>query len=74
MLLILHFPQKENDDTINYQVYRGYEWHANSSVAVDETKGAVLKQNGRSINTLFSARNRGMKESNLNAWGNPAVS
>ncbi|MGP3560274.1 SpoIID/LytB domain-containing protein [Geobacillus sp. BK01] len=57
------------DDTIRYQVYGGYTWHPNSTKAVEETYGQVLKYNGRLISAVFSASNGGKTESNANAWG-----
>lgn len=68
------YASKVIDDTIRYQVYGGYVWHANSTAAVDETSGEVLKLNGRYISTVFSASNGGKTESNSNAWGSPALS
>jgi stage II sporulation protein D len=62
------------DDTINYQVYGGYVWHPNSTEAVDETKGEVLKVNSRLISAVFSASNGGKTESNANVWGSTPVS
>ena len=62
------------DDTINYQVYGGYAWNPNSTAAVDETKGEVLKVNGRLISAVFSASNGGKTESNANVWGSSPVS
>ncbi|PLS02709.1 SpoIID/LytB domain-containing protein [Neobacillus cucumis] len=62
------------DDTINYQVYGGYTWHPNSTAAVDETKGEVLKSNGRLISAVFSASNGGKTELNSNVWGTSPVS
>jgi stage II sporulation protein D len=62
------------DDTINYQVYGGYNWHPNSTAAVNETKGEVLKVNGRLISAVFSASNGGKTESNANIWGSTALS
>ncbi|MEH7075910.1 SpoIID/LytB domain-containing protein [Neobacillus drentensis] len=62
------------DDTINYQVYGGYVWDSNSNAAVDETKGEVLKVNGRLISAVFSASNGGKTESNANVWGSAPVS
>lgn len=67
------YASKVIDDTINYQVYGGYSWHANSTAAVEETSGEVLKINGRYISTVFSASNGGKTESNGNAWGNAPV-
>lgn len=61
------------DDTINYQVYAGYSWNPSSTAAVDETKGEVLKSNGRLISAVFSASNGGKTESNVNVWGTAAV-
>ncbi|MBT2658791.1 SpoIID/LytB domain-containing protein [Bacillus sp. ISL-18] len=65
----LSYLNKVMDDTINYQVYGGYAWHPNSTAAVDETKGEVLKSNGRMISAVFSASNGGKTESNANVWG-----
>ncbi len=62
------------DDTINYQVYGGYTWNPNSTAAVDETKGEVLKVNGRLISAVFSASNGGKTESNANVWGSSPLS
>jgi len=62
------------DDTINYQVYGGYNWQPNSSSAVDETKGEVLKVSGRLISAVFSASNGGKTESNANVWGSSPLS
>ncbi|MEH7086857.1 SpoIID/LytB domain-containing protein, partial [Neobacillus drentensis] len=62
------------DDTINYQVYGGYNWNPNSTAAVDETKGEVLKVNGRLISAVFSASNGGKTESNANVWGSSPLS
>ncbi|MFB5197292.1 SpoIID/LytB domain-containing protein [Neobacillus sp. KR4-4] len=62
------------DDTINYQVYGGYTWNPNSTAAVDETKGEVLKANGRLVSAVFSASNGGKTESNANVWGSSPLS
>ncbi|WP_168733974.1 SpoIID/LytB domain-containing protein [Metabacillus sediminilitoris] len=61
------------NDTISYQVYGGYIWTPNTTKAVDDTKGQVLKYNGRLIDAVYSASNGGTTESNANAWGNTAV-
>jgi SpoIID/LytB domain protein len=71
---VMSYIHKVIDDTINYQVYGGKNWHPNSSQAVDGTAGEVLKHNGRLISAVFSASNGGMTESNGNAWGNTSVS
>lgn len=60
---------KVMDDTINFQVYAGYEWHPNSTKAVNETSGQTLKYNGQYISAVFSASNGGKTESNANVWG-----
>ena len=70
----LSYLNRVMDDTINYQVYGGYAWHPNSTAAVDETKGEVLKSNGRLISAVFSASNGGKTESNANVWGTSPVS
>ncbi|MEH7549444.1 SpoIID/LytB domain-containing protein, partial [Neobacillus vireti] len=70
----LSYLNRVMDDTINYQVYGGYAWHPNSTAAVDETKGEVLKSNGRLISAVFSASNGGKTESNANVWGTLPVS
>lgn len=62
------------DDTINYQVYGGYNWQPNSTAAVEETKGEVLKVSGRLISAVFSASNGGKTESNANVWGSTPLS
>ncbi|WP_051633775.1 SpoIID/LytB domain-containing protein [Bacillus sp. UNC41MFS5] len=62
------------DDTINYQVYGGYAWNPNSTAAVDETNGEVLKVNVRLVSAVFSASNGGKTESNANVWGSSPVS
>jgi stage II sporulation protein D len=69
----LGYNGKTIDDTINYQVYGGYEWNPNSTEAVDETSGQVITYNGQSIGTgaVFSASNGGKTETNENAWGSP---
>ncbi|MBS4178100.1 SpoIID/LytB domain-containing protein [Lederbergia citrea] len=56
-------------DTQGFQVYGGYDWHPNSTKAVDETSGKVLKYNGRLIDAVYSSSNGGFTESNSNLWG-----
>ncbi|WP_066062379.1 SpoIID/LytB domain-containing protein [Neobacillus soli] len=67
------YQSKIINDTINYQVYGGYSWQPNSTAAVDETKGEVLKANGGLISAVFSASNGGKTESNANIWGTTPV-
>ncbi|WP_078409936.1 SpoIID/LytB domain-containing protein [Priestia abyssalis] len=69
----MSYIHKVIDDTINYQVYGGKNWHPNSTKAVDETAGEVLKYKGKLISAVFSASNGGKTESNANAWGNTFV-
>jgi stage II sporulation protein D len=66
---VLSYIGKTIDDTINYQVYSGYNEYANTKKAVESTAGQVLKYNGQLISAVFSASNGGMTESNTNAWG-----
>ncbi|WP_052404813.1 SpoIID/LytB domain-containing protein [Bacillus rubiinfantis] len=70
----LSYTQTTIDDTIRYQVYDTTTMHPNSTAAVDETKGQVLKgynAEGKWGLTagVFSASNGGKTESNQNAWG-----
>lgn len=69
----ISYIHKVIDDTIHYQVYGGKNWHPNSTKAVDETAGEVLKYKGALISAVFSASNGGKTESNTNAWGNTFV-
>ncbi|AST91142.1 hypothetical protein BC6307_07540 [Sutcliffiella cohnii] len=62
------------DDTINFQVYAGYAWHANSTRAVNETTGQTLMHNGRYISAVYSSSNGGKTESNANVWGGTSLS
>ncbi|MDZ5471862.1 SpoIID/LytB domain-containing protein [Bacillus sp. 31A1R] len=66
---------KTIDDTINYQVYGGLQGHyPNSDRAVEETTGYVLKDGDKLAQTLYSASNGGVTESNKNAWGGSPLS
>ncbi|KAF0824990.1 SpoIID/LytB domain-containing protein [Cytobacillus firmus] len=56
-------------DTQAFQVYGGYEWHPNSSRAVEETAGKVLKYNGSRISAVYSSSNGGFIEASSNLWG-----
>lgn len=56
-------------DTQAFQVYGGYKWYPNSTQAVKETNGKVLKYNGSLISAVFSSSNGGYTESNSNLWG-----
>ncbi|MFD0771917.1 SpoIID/LytB domain-containing protein [Bacillus sp. CGMCC 1.60114] len=60
---------KEINDTVQYQVYGGYDaLHPKSTKAVEDTYGQVLEYNGTLINAVFSSSNGGKIESNSNAW------
>ncbi|PAE25804.1 SpoIID/LytB domain-containing protein [Bacillus sp. 7894-2] len=56
-------------DTQAFQVYGGYEWHPNSSKAVEETAGKVMKYNGSRISAVYSSSNGGSIEASGNLWG-----
>ncbi|RKD22067.1 hypothetical protein BEP19_13420 [Ammoniphilus oxalaticus] len=56
------------DDTVNYQVYNGFQWNERTSRAVDETKGQVLMHNGALIDALYSSSNGGMIEASGSLW------
>ncbi|WP_100400351.1 SpoIID/LytB domain-containing protein [Bacillus sp. FJAT-44742] len=59
---------RELVDTVSDQVYGGYDWHPNTSEAVDSTKGEILTYNGTPVETFYSSSNGGMTESNANVW------
>jgi SpoIID/LytB domain protein len=59
------------DDTINYQVYKGYNAsYSRVLTAVEETKGQVLLYNDKLVETLYSASHGGVSENSENVWGN----
>lgn len=66
-----HLNQKM-DDTINYQVYGGYQWRSRATQAVNETSGEVITYKGQLINAFFSSSNGGKTESNDHVWGGNA--
>ncbi|MGR3208429.1 SpoIID/LytB domain-containing protein [Bacillus glycinifermentans] len=55
-------------DTTAFQVYGGYSWSSNSSKAVDQTKGKVLKYNGSLITAVYSSSNGGYTEASNEVW------
>ncbi len=57
------------DDTIQYQVYGGYNQFEKTIRAVNETKGEIITFNNKPINAFYSASNGGMTESNEHVWG-----
>lgn len=57
------------DDTIQYQVYGGYNQFKKTTRAVNETKGEIITFNNKPINAFYSASNGGMTESNEHVWG-----
>ncbi|WP_246943424.1 SpoIID/LytB domain-containing protein [Bacillus pinisoli] len=64
----------EMDDTIQYQVYAGYDWSPSTTRAVEETKGEVITYKGKLIDAFYSASNGGVTESNANVWGGKSIS
>lgn len=59
------------DDTINYQVYKGYNPNLSNTInAVAQTKGQVLLYNDKLVETLYSAWHGGISENSENVWGN----
>lgn len=59
------------DDTINYQVYKGYNpSYTRVLSAVDQTKGQVLLYSDKLVETLYSAWHGGVSEDSENVWGN----
>ncbi|WP_406620973.1 SpoIID/LytB domain-containing protein [Bacillus atrophaeus] len=55
-------------DTTAFQVYGGYSWNANSTKAVEQTKGKVLKYNGSLITAAYSSSNGGYTEASNEVW------
>ncbi|MGB8000855.1 MAG: cell wall-binding repeat-containing protein [Anaerobacillus sp.] len=64
---------QELTDSEGSQVYKGYNWHATTNAAVDETAGKVLKYGGKYIGAFYSSTNGGMVMSNTNSWGSDLV-
>jgi len=60
---------EEINDTVQYQVYGGYEWSDKATKAVEETINEVITFKGKLIEAFYSASNGGMTESNSNVWG-----
>lgn len=59
------------DDTISYQVYKGYNAsYTRVLSAVEQTKGQVLLYNDKLVETLYSAWHGGVSENSENVWGN----
>ncbi len=64
---------KQMNDTIQYQVYGGYDWRKSTTKAVVETEGEVISFNNRLIEAFYSASNGGVTENNANVWGGKSV-
>lgn len=64
-----HHLHETINDTVSYQAYGGYHWEANTTKAVESTKGEVLTYNNHLIEAFYSASNGGMTESNHHVWG-----
>lgn len=59
------------DDTISYQVYKGYNPNYTRVIsAVEQTSGQVLLYNDKLVETLYSAWHGGVSEDSENVWGN----
>lgn len=65
--------KKDMDDSIQYQVYGGYDWHPRTSQAVEETRAQVVTYKNSLIETFYSASNGGMTESNNHVWGGDSL-
>jgi stage II sporulation protein D len=63
----------EIDDSQSNQVYKGYDWHPNTTRAVEETQGDVLMYGDSYANALYSSSNGGLILSNKNSWGTALV-
>ena len=62
------------DDTVLYQVYKGYDERLQNVIkAVDETKFVILLHNDRLVEALYSAWHGGYSEDAVNVWGNPVI-
>lgn len=57
------------DDTIQYQVYGGYNQFNKTKRAVIDTKGEIITFQDKPISAFYSASNGGITESNKNVWG-----
>jgi SpoIID/LytB domain protein len=60
-------------DSQRYQVYGGYDWDQSTNIAVDATRGQVMKYNGKLISAVFSSSNGGYTVSNFDEWGTSPV-
>jgi stage II sporulation protein D len=59
------------DDTVAYQVYKGYNaTYKNSINAIEQTRGQILLYNDKLVETLYSAWHGGISENSENVWGN----
>jgi SpoIID/LytB domain protein len=58
------------DDTINYQVYGGFDWHPNSTAAVDQTRGKKMYYGTGSVgvNAVYSSANGGQTVDDGDEW------
>ncbi|MFC4559855.1 SpoIID/LytB domain-containing protein [Virgibacillus kekensis] len=69
---VSHMNQPMND-TIQYQVYGGYQWKESSTKAVEETRGEVITYKGKLIDAFYSASNGGITENNSHVWKEKAL-
>lgn len=57
-------------DTVSCQAYKGVlNEHLNTTIAVDQTKGQVVKYNGNLAETLYFSTSGGYTEDPVNVWG-----
>jgi SpoIID/LytB domain protein len=62
------------DDTVMYQVYKGYDDRLKNVIrAVDDTSFVVLLHNDKLIEALYSAWHGGHSEDAVNVWGNSVI-
>lgn len=55
-------------DTTAFQVYGGFSWNSNTTKAVEQTKGKVLKYNNSLITATYSSSNGGYTEASNEVW------
>lgn len=56
------------DDSVNYQVYGNIEVQEKTSIAVQETKGEILKQNGEPVEAYYFSTSSGATSTD-EVWG-----
>lgn len=56
------------DDSVNYQVYQNIEPQETTTLAVEETKGKILCQNGEPVEAYYFSTSAGVTSTNV-IWG-----